>query len=101
MFGNSQECERDCSNCIFSSASFQEALEKIPLKDKKELMEAFELVPHLVSTESNPIIFSRCGNSAEVSYNSIHPSRQALAIILITLASLTLLFSQNRLLQDE
>jgi hypothetical protein len=71
IFGNSQECEIDSGTEIFSSTAFHEALEKIPLKDKKELIEAFALVPHLVSSESKPIIVSRCDNSAEVRYNII------------------------------
>jgi hypothetical protein len=38
----------------------KEALERIPIKDRKSYMEAIERVPSLVATESNPVGFLRC-----------------------------------------
>jgi hypothetical protein len=38
----------------------KKALQCIPRREKKSYMEAIELVPYLVATESNPIVFLRC-----------------------------------------
>jgi hypothetical protein len=47
---------------VHGPVELQKALDEIPHEEKEAYLEALERVPHLVQTESNPILFLRSEN---------------------------------------
>jgi hypothetical protein len=100
MTGVCCDCENDSeySSSSFSTSDFHKELaENVSPRDKKEMLEAMQYVPHLVATESNPCHYSRSYPSAEVSYLFIILPYD---IVLFVLLHLTTFLHYTRLLRD-